>query len=99
MNTAVAATRLRSFIERIERLEDDKDDIAIDIRGVYSEAKGEGFDAKVLRKIVARRQKDAAQVREEEELFDLYLSAIGDAPRKRRDERQIDIEDAIGAAA
>lgn len=74
----VAAERLRSFIERVERLEEEKAQTALDIREVYAEAKGEGYDAKVLRKIVALRKKDPVQRREEEELLELYLSALGD---------------------
>ena len=74
----VAAERLRSFIERVERLEEEKAQTALDIREVYAEAKGEGYDAKVLRKIVALRKKDPNERREEEELLELYLSALGD---------------------
>jgi len=74
----VAAERLRSFIERVEHLEEEKAQLMHDIREVYAEAKGEGFDAKVLRKIVALRKKDPVQRREEEELLELYLSALGE---------------------
>ncbi|HEX5078459.1 MAG TPA: DUF2312 domain-containing protein [Geminicoccaceae bacterium] len=74
----VAAERLRSFIERVERLEEEKAQLAHDIREVYAEAKGEGYDVKVLRRIVALRKKDPVQRREEEELLELYLSALGD---------------------
>jgi uncharacterized protein (UPF0335 family) len=74
----VAAERLRSFIERVERLEEEKAQTAHDIREVYAEAKGEGYDAKVLRKIVALRKKDPVERREEQELLELYLSAIGE---------------------
>ena len=74
----VAAERLRSFIERVERLEEEKAQLAQDIREVYAEAKGEGFDVKVLRRIVSLRKKDPAQRREEEELLELYLSALGE---------------------
>ena len=77
-NTGVAAERLRSFIERVERLEEEKAQLGHDIREVYAEAKGEGYDAKVLRKIVALRKKDPQQRREEEELLEIYLAAIGD---------------------
>lgn len=71
------ADRLRSFIQRVERLEEDKKGIADDIKEVYSEAKGEGFDVKVLRKVIALRKKDPEEVAEEEELLELYMSAIG----------------------
>jgi uncharacterized protein (UPF0335 family) len=70
------ADRLRSFIQRIERLEEDKKGIADDIKEVYGEAKGEGFDVKVLRKVIALRKKDPEEVAEEEELLELYMSAI-----------------------
>jgi uncharacterized protein (UPF0335 family) len=76
--SGVAAERLRSFVQRIERLEEDKANIAHDIREVYSEAKGEGFDVKVLRKIISLRKKDPQQRREEDELLELYLSALGE---------------------
>lgn len=75
----VAAERLRSFVQRIERLEEDKAGIAADIRDVYSEAKGEGFDVKVLRKIIGLRRKDPQQRREEDELLELYMAALGEA--------------------
>ncbi len=72
----IGAARLKSFIERIEHLEEDKAGIAADIKDVYGEAKGEGFDTKVLRKVVARRRKDPQSLREEEELLDLYEHAL-----------------------
>ena len=74
----VAAQRLRSFVERIERLEEDKAGIAQDIKDVYLEAKGEGFDTKVMRKLISLRKRDPQQRREEDELLELYLSAIGE---------------------
>ncbi len=70
------ADRLRSFIQRVERLEEDKKGIADDIKEVYNEAKGEGFDVKVLRKVIALRKKDPEEIAEEEELLELYMSAI-----------------------
>jgi len=72
-----AQTRLRTIIERIERLEVDKAAIMNDLKEVYAEAKGEGFDVKILRKIVRIRKQDTAKRQEEEALIDLYLSAIG----------------------
>jgi uncharacterized protein (UPF0335 family) len=72
------ADRLKSFVERIERLEEEKQGIADGIKEIYGEAKGEGFDAKVLRKVVAVRKKDPQERAEEDELLELYLSAIGD---------------------
>ncbi len=74
--TGAAQTRLRTIIERIERLEEDKAVIANDIKEVYAEAKGEGFDVKILRKVVSIRKKDKVKRDEEEALLDLYLSAI-----------------------
>jgi uncharacterized protein (UPF0335 family) len=75
---AAAQGRLRTIIERIERLEEDKAVIAGDLKEVYAEAKGEGFDVKILRKVVSLRKKDKAKRMEEEALLDLYLSAIGE---------------------
>jgi uncharacterized protein (UPF0335 family) len=77
MNDAVAPALLKSFVERIERLEEEKASIAGDVKEVYAEAKGQGFDVKVLRKVVALRRKDAAERREEAEIMDLYLQALG----------------------
>ena len=74
----VAAERLRSFVQRIERLEEDKAGLAQDLKEVYAEAKGDGFDVKVLRKLISLRKRDPQQLREEDELLDLYLSAIGE---------------------
>ena len=71
------ADRLRSFVQRVERLEEDKKNIADDIKEVYGEARGEGFEVKVLRKVVALRKKDPEQVAEEDELLELYMSAVG----------------------
>ncbi len=72
----IAADRLRSFVERIERLEDEKANLAADIKDVYAEAKGAGFDAKVLRQIIRLRKMDQSDRREAEELLDLYKSAL-----------------------
>ncbi|MEQ8443079.1 MAG: DUF2312 domain-containing protein [Alphaproteobacteria bacterium] len=74
--TATGA-RLRSFIERIERLEEEKKALADDIKEVYSEAKGQGFDTKTMRKIVSLRKKDPDDRAEEDALLDTYLSALG----------------------
>jgi uncharacterized protein (UPF0335 family) len=76
LNTA-AQTRLKTIIERIERLEEDKAAVATDIKEVFAEAKGEGFDVKILRKVVRLRKQDKAKRQEEEALIDLYISAIG----------------------
>ncbi len=74
---STAQTQLKSIIERIERLEEDKAAVAADLKEVYLEAKGNGFDTKVLRKVVRMRKQDKAKRQEEEALIDLYLSAIG----------------------
>ncbi len=72
----IAGDRLRSFIERIERLEEDKAAISADIRDVFAEAKGEGFDVKILRQVLKLRRMEANDRREQQELVDLYLSAL-----------------------
>lgn len=76
--TTVAAERLRSFLERVERLEEEKSTIAGDIKEVFAEAKGEGYDTKTLRKIIRLRKMDKAKRDEEEALLELYLSALGE---------------------
>lgn len=73
----VAGTRLKSFIERIERLEEEKAAIASDIKDVYAEAKGTGFDTKTIRKIISLRKVDTEKRREADEMLELYKSAIG----------------------
>ena len=74
---STAQGKLKSIIERIERLEEDKAAVANDLKEVYAEAKGEGFDTKILRKVVRLRKQDIAKRQEEEALIDLYISAIG----------------------
>jgi uncharacterized protein (UPF0335 family) len=74
---ATAQGKLKSLVERIERLEEDKAAVASDLKEVYAEAKGEGFDVKILRKVVRLRKADAAKRQEEEALIELYVSAIG----------------------
>ena len=76
--TAAAQGRLRAIIERIERLEEDKKAVLEDIKEVFSEAKGEGYDVKVLRKVIRIRKQDKAKRQEEEAILDLYLSALGE---------------------
>ena len=75
--TAVARDQLRSIIERVERLEDEKKNISDDIKEVYGEAKGNGFDVKALRQIVRIRKQDREERAEQEALLDLYLHALG----------------------
>lgn len=74
---AVAQDQLRAFVERIERMNEEKAAIVNDIREIYAEAKGNGFDTKTLRKIVAERKQDANKRAEQEALLDLYRSALG----------------------
>jgi len=73
----MAAGQLRAFIERIERLEEEKRTIADDIREVYAEMKGAGFDTRAVRTIVGLRKKDQAERQEEEAMIDLYKNALG----------------------
>lgn len=74
---AVTAGQLKAFIERIERLEEEKQSIADDIKDVYAEAKANGFDAKVLREVVRLRAEDQQKRRERAEILALYLDALG----------------------
>jgi uncharacterized protein (UPF0335 family) len=76
--TAATQGKLKAMIERIERLEEDKAGVMEDIKEVYAEAKGEGFDTKIIRKVVSFRKQDRAKRQEEESILDLYLSAIGE---------------------
>jgi uncharacterized protein (UPF0335 family) len=69
---------LRAFVERVERLEEEKRAIADDIKEVYAEAKGNGFDVKIMRKVVSLRRMDRDKRIEEETILDLYLSALGE---------------------
>ncbi len=73
----VAGQRLKSFIERVERLEEEKKILAEDIKEIYAEAKGVGFDTKTIRKLISLRKMEPEKRNEEEELLDLYKSAIG----------------------
>ena len=74
---SVAQDQIKAFIERIERLEEEKASIAGDIKEVYAEAKGNGFDTKVLRKIVSIRKQDHNERMEQEALLELYMAALG----------------------
>jgi uncharacterized protein (UPF0335 family) len=73
----IAGDQLRSYIERIERLEEEKAALAADIREVFSEAKGNGFDVKIMRQIIRLRRLDREDRQEQEELLQLYQHAIG----------------------
>ena len=82
----IAAQQLRAFVDRIERLEEEKKALAEDIKEVYAEAKGNGFDTKILRKVIALRKRDVAERQEEETILDLYLQALGMKPGGADDE-------------
>jgi uncharacterized protein (UPF0335 family) len=73
----ISADRLKSFIERIEKLEEERKAIVGDIRDVFSEAKGVGYDVKAMRAVIAMRKKDAADRDEEEAILDVYKHALG----------------------
>lgn len=73
----VAQDQLRSVVERIERLEEEKAAIANDIKEVYAEAKGNGFDTKTLRQVIRMRKQDKAERQEQEAILELYMSALG----------------------
>jgi len=72
-----AKDQLRSLIERVERLAEEKAALTADIREVYSEAKGHGFDTKIMRQVVRLRKLDRADRQEQEAILDLYMSALG----------------------
>ena len=73
----VVGDQLRAFVERIERMEDEKKAVSDDIREIYAEAKGNGFDTKVLRQIIRIRKQDASERAEQEALLELYMAALG----------------------
>ena len=72
-----AKEHLKSFIERVERLEEERSALTADIREVYSEAKGQGFDTKIMRQVVRLRKLETADRQEQEAMLDLYLGALG----------------------
>jgi uncharacterized protein (UPF0335 family) len=73
----IAADRLRSLVERIERLEDERKALGNDIKDIYGEAKSAGFDVKVLRQLIRLRRREPAEVEEQESLLDVYRHALG----------------------
>ena len=79
-DTSVARDQLRSIVERIERLEEEKKAIADDIKDIFAEAKGNGFDVKTLRTVVRMRKIETTERQEQEAMLDLYLSALGMLP-------------------
>ena len=78
--TTFAHGQLKSIVERIERLEEEKKVIAGDIKEVYAEAKANGFDTKILRKVISLRKKEPAERDEEESMLDVYMAALGMIP-------------------
>jgi uncharacterized protein (UPF0335 family) len=78
----VSGARLKAFIEKIERLEEEKTAIASDIRDVFSEAKATGFDTKVMRQLLKLRKMKLEEVEEQETLLDIYKNAIGMVPNQ-----------------
>lgn len=98
----IAGDRLRSFIERIERLEEERRSIADDIKEVYSEAKGTGFDTKIMRQLVRLRRMDKDDLDEQETLLDIYKRALGmlaDTPLGEASLRMAKLTAGLGAAA
>ena len=77
MGHNIAADRLRSLVERIERLEEERAGIASDIRDIYAESRSAGFDVKALRALIRIRKQDPAEVEEQEALLDVYRRALG----------------------
>jgi uncharacterized protein (UPF0335 family) len=75
--TNFAKDQLKSLVERVERLEEEKTALSGDIREVYAEAKGNGFDTKIVRQVVRLRKLDSSQREEQDALLDLYMSALG----------------------
>ncbi|SFB64196.1 DUF2312 domain-containing protein [Aliirhizobium terrae] len=84
----VARDQLRAFVERIERLEEEKKTIADDIKDVYGEAKSMGYDTKIMKKVIALRKKDDQERMEEDLILDTYLSALGMIPGAATDEEE-----------
>jgi uncharacterized protein (UPF0335 family) len=74
--SSIAAAQLRSFVERIEKLEAEKTELGADIREVYAEAKGNGFDTKIMRQVIRLRKMEEPDRREQDELLDLYRRAL-----------------------
>lgn len=78
--THITKEQLKSYIERIERLEEEKAALAVDVREVYAEAKANGYDTKVMRKVISLRKVDAAEREEQDQLLELYQQALGMLP-------------------
>lgn len=82
----ISANHLKSFIERIERLEEEKAEVAAQVREVYAEAKGTGFDAKIIRQVIRVRKLETQERQEQEELLDLYMAALGMIPQSKQED-------------
>lgn len=82
----VSGEHLKSFVDRIERLEEEIKAINEDKKDIYAECKGMGFDTKVLKRVIALRRRDQAEIDEEETILDLYLRALGMLPEIEEDE-------------
>jgi uncharacterized protein (UPF0335 family) len=80
----IAGDRLRSFIERIERLEEERRALSADIKEVYAEAKGTGFDTKIMRQVIRLRRMDKDDLDEQESLLDVYKRALGMLPAESK---------------
>ncbi len=80
MTTDVSRDRLRSIVERIERLEEEKQAIADDIKQIYAESKGNGFATRIIRKVIKLRKMEQAEREEEAALLDIYMAALGMLP-------------------
>jgi uncharacterized protein (UPF0335 family) len=88
MAESVAQDQLRAFVERIERMEEEKKAIADDIKEIYAEAKGNGFDTKVLRQVIRIRKQDRSERMEQEAILELYMAALGMSMAPREDEQE-----------
>jgi uncharacterized protein (UPF0335 family) len=88
MAESVAQDQLRAFVERIERMEEEKKAIADDIKEIYAEAKGNGFDTKVLRQVIRIRKQDRSERLEQEAILELYMAALGMGVAPREDEEE-----------
>ncbi len=99
MAEAIARDLIKSIVERIERLEEEKATLAEDIREVFAEAKGNGFDVKTLRQVIKLRKMDTSERQEAEALLDLYLTALGMTPIERAIKAAEDSDAISGQAA
>lgn len=85
----VSRDQLKSYVARIERLEEEKKGLADDLKDVYAEAKAFGFDIKILRKVISMRKQDANERAEQEAILDIYLAALGMLPSDAIDESNV----------